>query len=186
MSRFTKYVALAAIVLFVLACNAVTQPFNQAKDIAGTAQSIATAMPIQTFQSLATQFATEIPAGTLEALPSALPSLEALATNMPNIQGFMNPTSAPVSEWKGIPVMPQATAGQEDTNSSTYTYKADATVKDAQDFYTTQLKNLGWTSSMNIPGDSNGSIQIYNKDNNILTVTVIETEGKILVILAMG
>ena len=186
MTRLTKFTLLFLLILFVLACNAVTQPFNQAKDLAGTAQSIATAMPIQTFQALATQIATEIPAGTLEALPSALPSLEALATNMPNIQGFMNPTSAPVSEWKGIPVMPQATAGQEDTNSSTYTYKADATVKDAQDYYTTQLQNLGWSSYLNMPGDANGSIQIYHKDNNILTVTIIEQEGKVLVILAMG
>jgi len=186
MTRFTKFAFLTILILFVLACNAVTQPFSQAKGIAETAQSIATAMPVQTLQSLATQMATQFPAGTLEALPSALPSLEALTTNMPNIQGFMNPTGAPVSEWKGIPVMPQATAGQEDTNSSTYTYKADATVKDAQDFYTTQLQNLGWKSSLNLPGDANGSLQVFQKDNNILTVTIIEQEGKVLVILAMG
>ena len=32
MSRRTKYISLVVLVLFVLACNAVTQPFNQAKD----------------------------------------------------------------------------------------------------------------------------------------------------------
>ncbi len=187
MSRLTKSIALVVLVLFVLACSAVTQPFNQARDLAGTAQSIATAMPIQTLQSFATQLATEIPSGTLEALPSMVPSLEALGTNMPNIQGFIDPTGAPVSEWKGIPIMSQATAGQENTDSSTYSYKADATVKDAQDFYGTQLQNLGWKSYLNMPGDSNGSIQVFQKDSSILTVTVIQqSEGKILVILAMG
>ena len=29
MSRQTKYISLTVLVLFVLACNAVTQPFNQ-------------------------------------------------------------------------------------------------------------------------------------------------------------
>jgi hypothetical protein len=187
MSRLTKFLALFILVLFVLACSTVTQPFNQAKDLAETAQSLATAMPFQTLQSLATQISTEIPSGTLEALPSMVPSLEALGTNMPDIQGFIDPTGAPVSEWKGIPVMPQATAGQENTDSSTYSYKADATVKDAQDFYGTQLKDLGWKSFMNMPGDSNGSIQVFQKDSSFLTVTAIEqSEGKILVILAMG
>ncbi len=186
MSRFTKFLALSILILFVLACNAVTQPFNQARDLAGTAQSIATAMPIQTLQSLATQISTEIPAGTIEAFPSMIPSLEALGTNMPDIQGFINPTSPPVSDWKGIPVMPQATAGQEDTNSNTYTYKADATVKEAQDFYTAELQKLGWSSYLNMPGDANGSIQIFHKDNNILTVTIVDMEGKVLVNLTLA
>jgi hypothetical protein len=187
MSRLTKSIALVVLVLFVLACNAVTQPFGQAKDLAETAQSVASAMPIQTLQSLATQIATEVPSGTLEALPSMVPSLEALGTNMPDIQGMVNPQGTPLKEWKGIPVMPQATAGQEDnTNGNTYSYKADASVKDAQDFYSTELEKLGWKTFMNLSGDTNGSIQIYQKDNNTLTVSIFEAEGKILVILAMA
>ncbi len=186
MSRLTKSIALVVLVLFVLACNAVTQPLTQkTKDMAGTA--IASALPVETLQSLATQISTEIPAGTLEALPSAIPSLEALGTNMPDIQGMVNPQGTPLKEWNGIPVMPQATAGQEDTsNGNAYSYKADASVKDAQDFYNTELEKLGWKSYMNVSGDKNGSIQIYQKDSNILTVSIFEMEGKILVILAMG
>ena len=187
MSRLTKPIALIVLVLIVLACNAVTQPFNPAQGLKETAQAFATAMPVQTLQSLATQIATELPAGTLEALPSALPSLEALGTNMPNIQGLVNPQGTPLSEWKGIPIMSQATAGQDNTtNGSAYSYKADASVKEAQDFYKTELKKLGWKSYMNMSGDANGSIQIYQKDNSILTVSIFESEGKILVILAMG
>lgn len=187
MSRRTKFISLTVLFLFVLACSTVTQPFNQAKGVAETVQAVATAMPIQTLQSLATQISTQVPAETFEAFPSAIPSLEALATNMPDIQGLIDPQGAPVSEWKGIPVMSQATAGQENTEASTYSYKADATVKEAQDFYGTQLQDLGWKTFLNMPGDANGSIQVFQKDSSILTVTIIEqSEGKILVILAMG
>jgi hypothetical protein len=186
MSRQNKLISLTVLVLFILACSTVTQPFSQAKDLAGTAQAVATAMPIQTLQSLATQISTQVPSGTLEALPSMVPSLEAFATNMPDIQGMINPQGTPVSEWKGIPVMSQATAGEENTDSTTYSYKADATVKEAQDFYGTELKNLGWTTFLNVPSDANGSIQIFQNDSSNLVVTIVEqSEGKILVILAM-
>jgi hypothetical protein len=187
MPKLIKYFALPVLLVFALSCNALTRSINKAAGgLAETAQAVVTAMPMQTLQALATQVSTEIPSGTLEALPSALPSLEALGTNMPDIQGMFDPQGTPLTDWKGIPVMPQATAGQEDTNGSTYSYRADASVKEAQDYYKTELEKLGWTSYMNMPGDANGSIQIYQKDNNILTVTIIESEGKILVILAMG
>src|SRR5512145_157412 len=95
MSRRTKYISLTVLILFLLACNAVTQPFNQARELAGTAQAIATTMPIQTLQSLATQISTQVPAGTLEALPSLVPSLEAFASQMPDIGNFFNPQGTP-------------------------------------------------------------------------------------------
>ena len=95
MSRRTKYITLTVLVLFVLACNAVTQPFNQAKDLAGTAQAIATAMPIQTLQSLATQVATQIPDGTIEAIPSMFPSLEALGTRYARYRGLFRSAGHP-------------------------------------------------------------------------------------------
>src|SRR5512138_3076674 len=83
MTRLTKILSLSILLLFILACSTVTRPFNQAKDLAETAQSFATAMPVQTLQSLATQIATQIPEGTMEAFPSMIPSLEALGTSMP-------------------------------------------------------------------------------------------------------
>ena len=186
MSRRTKFISLTVLVLFVLACSTVTQPFNQAKDLAGTAQAIATAMPIQTLQSLATQVATQIPAGTIEALPSMLPSLEALGTNMPNIEGYFDPQGTPVSEWNGIPVMPQATAGQEFKDSNTYSYKVDASVKEVQDYYKGELEKLGWTSSFNMPGNDTVAVEMFQKDSNFLTVTVTERNGTVVVLLSIA
>jgi hypothetical protein len=186
MSRLTKYLVLAVLVLFILACNAVTQPFNQARDLAETAQSIATAMPIQTLQSLATQVATHVPAGTLEALPSMIPSLEAIASQLPDFGNFLNPQGTPVSVWKEIPIMPQATAGQEFAENSTYSFKVDASIEEVQQYYKTELEKLGWKSFFNLPSDSSGSVQVFQKDSSILTITIVETDGNVVVMLSMA
>jgi hypothetical protein len=186
MSRRNKIISLTVLVLFILACNTVTQPFNQAKDLAGTAQSIASAMPIQTLQSLATQVATQVPSGTLEALPSMMPSLEALGSQIPDIGNFFNPEGTPVSEWKGIPIMTQATAGQEFAENSTYSYKVDASINDVQEFYKTELEKLGWKSFFNMPSSDSGTVQVYQKDSSILTITIVDTDGKVVVMLSMA
>jgi hypothetical protein len=186
MSRRKKFISLTVLVLFILACNTVTQPFNQAKDLAGTAQSIASAMPIQTLQSLATQVATQVPSGTLEALPSMLPSLEAIGSQIPDIGNFFNPEGTPVSEWKGIPIMTQATAGQEFAENSTYSYKVDASINDVQEFYKTELEKLGWKSFFNMPSSDSGTVQVYQKDSSILTITIVDTDGHVVVMLSMA
>jgi hypothetical protein len=171
MSRLTKFLSITILILFILACNTVTQPIQDVKDIAGTAESFATALPIETLKAIASQ----IPAGTLEALPSALP----------DIQGFFDPQGTPVSEWNGIPVMPQATAGQEFADSHTYSFKVNATVAEAQDFYKTNLVDLGWSSFFNMPGSESGGAQIFNKDNKVLTVTTVDVNGSVVVVLTM-
>ena len=186
MSRRTKFISLTVLVLFILACSTVTQPFNQARDLAETAQSIATAMPIQTLQSLATQISTRVPSGTLEALPSMMPSLEAIGSQIPDIGNFFNPQGTPVSEWKGIPIMPQATAGQEFAENSTYSYKVDASIEEVQQYYKTELDKLGWKSFFNMPSGSSGSVQVYQKDSSVLTITIVDTDGHIVVMLSMA
>jgi len=186
MTRLTKFLSLSILILFILACSTVTRPFNQTKDLAETVQSIGTAMPVQTLQSLATQIATQVPEGTIEALPSMLPSLEALGTSMPDIEGFFNPQGTPVSEWNGIPVMPQATAGQEFKDSNTYSYKVDASIQQVQDYYKTELDKLGWKSSFTMPGNDTVAVQMYEKDGSFLTVTITDVNGSVVVLLSLS
>jgi hypothetical protein len=172
MSRPTKYLTLSILILFVLACNAVTAPIKDMQNLAGTAESLATALPLETLQS----FATQIPVETLQALPSA----------MPDFEGYFNPEGTPVSDWNGIPIMPQATAGEEFKDTSTYSFKVNATVKEAQDFYNTQLTNLGWSSSFSMPGNDTVAVQLYQKDDSLLTVTITDVNGTVVVVLTMG
>lgn len=179
MSRFTKYLILILVLLFILACNAVTQPIEDVQNLAGTAESFATSMPLETLQAAASQ----IPVETLQALPSALPTVEALSTNLADLGDMFNPQGTPVSEWNGIPVMPQATSGQEFADTGTYSFKANATVAEAQNYYNDQLPALGWTSLFNSPAENNGTVQVFQKDENFLTVTIMDVEGQTLVLL---
>ncbi|HXD12137.1 MAG TPA: hypothetical protein VN653_18860 [Anaerolineales bacterium] len=172
MSRLTKFLLVFVLIVFILACNTVTKPFNDAQNVVETAQSFATAMPLETLQS----FATNMPVETLQSISSAIP----------NFGDMFNPQGEPVSEWNGIPIMSQATAGQEFTDSKTYSFKANASVKEASDFYTDTLVKLGWSSTMSLPGDNNSAVLVYSKGSNFLTVTITAQGDATLVLLTMA
>ena len=183
MSRFNKFLSLSILIVFILACNTVTRPIEDAQNLAGTAQSFASALPVETLQAIASQ----IPVETLQALPSAAPTLEALASQLPPIGDMLNPQGTPVSEWNGIPVMSQATAGQEFADTNTYSFKVDATVKDAEDFYKAELPDLGWNASpFTMPSSDDVAVLVYQKATNVLTVTITNTNGNVVVMLTMA
>jgi hypothetical protein len=159
MSRIQRMCFISVLILASLACGLITNPINDAKNIASTAEAVATSMPIQ----------------TLEALPSA----------MPDVGQYINPTGAPVSQWNDIPVMPQATAGQE-FNKNTYSFKASGvTEADVQTFYNDKLKAAGWTSPFSAQGGSNGGIMLFTKDSSVLSITVTPVDQDLVVLLIM-
>jgi hypothetical protein len=172
MSRLSKFLLLLTLIVFILACNTVTQPVRDAREAVETVQSFATSMPLETIQA----FATNMPVETLQSISSAIP----------DFGDMFNPQGEPVSEWNGIPVMPQATAGQEFADSNTYSFKADATVKDATDFYDAEMDKLGWSSTFNLPGDENGAALVFSKDSHIATITITSSDGSIVVILTFA
>lgn len=182
MSRFNKFLSLAILILFILACNTVTGPISDAQNLAGTAQSFASALPMATLQALAS----EIPVETLQALPSAAPTIEAIASQLPDFNSYLDPHGEPVSAWNDIPVMSQATAGQEFTDTNTYSFRVDATVEDAENFYKDELPKLGWNA---LPFGSTSTdtmaFMVYQKENNILNVTVNNINGDVTVILTL-
>jgi hypothetical protein len=159
MSRIYKFILISVLIAASLACGLITNPINDAQNLASTAQAIATSMPIQT--------------------------LQAIGTSMPDVNQYLNPTGAPVSEWNTIPVMPQATAGQE-FNKNTYSYKASGiTEADVQSFYNDKLKALGWTSPFSAQGGSTGGIMLFTKDSSVLSITVTTVDQNTVVLLLM-
>lgn len=115
-------------------------------------------------------------AATAEAFASAMPS------QIPDVTGFMNPQGEPVAEWNGIPIMTQASAGQE-FNASTYSYKARITAADAVLFYKEKLTALGWTQPFDVPSGSNMAVLIFQKESSFLTITVAPAEDEFVVVL---
>ena len=110
------------------------------------AQSIA---PTETLQTTATMIASDTPTAVIEASDTPAPSATAspsetpnslgvslppMFSNLNNISQYFNPSGQPVKSWNDIPIMPQATAGQ-DWNNGVYSYKANATLNQAVAFY---------------------------------------------------
>lgn len=184
MSRLNKILSITLLVLFILACDFVTQPIDEVQNVAGTAQSIASSLPMETLQALASQVASQVPVETLQALPSAVPTLEALASAMPEFGNFFNPQGTPVAVWKEIPIMPQATAGQE-FDGNTYSFKVNVTSKEVQDFYGAELPKLGW-QALSMPSQGDAMLMVFSKESNILTVTIAPTDNEIVVLLVLA
>ena len=157
MSRIFRFTLLSILVLFTFACGLITNPLNQAKGLASTAEAMATANPVS--------------ASTLEALPSS----------MPEVGQYLNPTGKPVSNWNDIPIITQATAGQE-FDKNTYSFKATASATDVQTFYSDQLKTLGWSSSFSAQGGGQGGVMFFTKGTSVLSIT-ITSSGKDVVVL---
>jgi len=170
------------VVLFVLACNFVTQPISDVQNLAQTAQALGTVIPIETLQALPSAIASIIPAETLQALPSAAPTFEALATQFGNM---FDPQGTPVQEWNGLPIMPQATAGQQFSANNSYSCRANGTTADVQNFYTQQLTSLGWSQPFNFPIEAEGGIMTFQKDSSTLVITMTSSDGSVVVLLTL-
>ena len=158
---------------------------NDAQNLSQTAQAVASSLPIETLQAAASQIASAIPAETLQALPSAVPTLEALASALPDFGNMFNPQGTPVQDWRGIPILPEATAGQEFSENNTYSFKANVTAKDIQDFYNEKLAALGWSQPFSLPIESEGGLMVFRKDNNSLAITITPSEGSVVVLLVL-
>ena len=157
MSKASRYIILPLLLAASLACGLITTPISEAKNIASTAEAYATTNPLQ----------------TLEALPSA----------MPDVSQYTNPVGTPVSQWNDIPIMPQAAAGQE-FSDSVYSFRVDASVDDVQAFYKDGLTTLGWKQDLSAQGGANGGLMFFTKDTNLLTITITQAdEGGLVVVL---
>lgn len=185
MSRLSKFLTLTVLIVFLLACNFITQPLNDAQNLAQTAQALGTVIPIETLQALpsamptiealASAIASAIPQETLEALPSALP----------DFGNMFDPQGTPVQEWRGIPIPPEAIAGQEFSENNTYSFKANVTAKEIQDFYDEKLTPLGWSQPFSLPIESEGGLMVFRKDQSSLAITITPTEGTVVVLLVL-
>lgn len=168
MSRSNKLMLIVVLIVFTLACNAITQPIQDAQEAVDDVQEFAT-------------FAT-----TIEAMATMLPGEGTpfmVMTEVSGVANLFNPQGEPVAEWNGIPVMPQATAGQE-FDAQNYSFKYTGEVKEAADFYADALGNAGW-SPMVTTSDPQGAVLVYSQGDKFLTITVSPVNGEVIVILSV-
>ena len=151
MRRVYQVMLWTILIATVLACGLISNPLSGAKDIASTA----------------------------EAMASAIPS------GLPDVSKYLNPQGTPVSEWNAIPVMTQATAGQE-FSKTTYSYRVSGVAaQDVQAFYNDKLKAAGWSSPFSMQGGSTGGVMLFTKESQVLSITITPSDKDLIVLLVL-
>lgn len=162
MPRSSRLFVVTIVIVFLLACNFLAQPFQGGNDPTETPQSaIRDTPPVNTDEDLATN-----PPGAEDV---DTPSAE----DIEHVGSMLDPQGTPVTEWKGIPVMPQATAGQEFAKDNTYSFKVKGTVEEVYDFYKEKLTALGWKELYPKPIEGDSANIVFTKGSNTLSVTVV-------------
>lgn len=163
MPRFSWMPQVMALLLMGMACSLFTAPISGAQNLTSTAEALAM------------------------TLPSGIPEIEGMPDipGMPDVSEFLNPSGAPASEWKSIPLMPEASAGQE-FNPSTYSFRAPGiTGTEVEEFYDARLEPLGWSLTVRTNAGRAGSYMLFTKGTSALGIMVTESEGDIVVLLIM-
>jgi hypothetical protein len=179
MPRFAIITSTVCASLLILACGLTSVPVPAVQNLLSTAQAVATTIP-----STADAAATSIPE-TLQAVATSIPSGVPGIPSFPDVGAYLNPTGTPATEWNGIPIMPQALSGQE-FNKGTYAYKLPLMAQaEIESFYDQKLSSAGWKSEFTASTGAHGGILVFNKDSQVLTVTVTTQDQDLLVLLIL-
>ena len=103
---------------------------------------------------------TPIPDSTATALELTYETLTSKTTS------DFNSTGKPLADWNGIPIMPEAIAGEQ-TGKDMYTFKIPVNSGTIESYYRDKLKSLGWSLA-----DSRWQGMQFTKDKRVLLVTL--------------
>lgn len=130
--------------------------------------------------------ATSLPTATPTPLPTLTPTIKPTETPLPptetaSIAVLPRPTGKPVSSWNGIPVMPEAIAGNGDSQSYTYIVKASqyTIVK----YYTVAMAKLGWNMFATGQGSAGALMLLFMKGSTAMSISIIPQPDDLMYIL---
>jgi hypothetical protein len=103
---------------------------------------------------------TRIPDATAASLALTYETLASKTTS------DFSSTDKPLTDWNGIPIMPEAIAGQQAYNG-TYTFKIPVDSGTIESYYSNKLKSLGWNLA-----DSRWQGMKFTRDKSVLLVTL--------------
>ena len=141
------------------------------------AQPAPTVVP--TFGVLSTAIATK----AVAISPSA--TLAESASPMPEPGDVLDPQGTPLQEWREIPILPEAVAGQESSADNSYSFRANVSPQEVGDFYEEELTELGWTQPFDHSFGVDGGNMTFRKVGSSLTITVVPAEGSVVVLLVL-
>ncbi len=138
--------------------------------------------PAPTEIPLPQQVVTLPPTQTVTASAPTYTSTPEQPTPTPDVIAAMLPSGIPDQEWNGIPIMPAAIHGEGDAQGYTFTVQSDT--QSIQQFYQTELANLGYDLFATGESDENKPVLLmFMKDSSIVTVSVFAHEDLMLVLI---
>jgi hypothetical protein len=104
-----------------------------------------------------------------------------------SISQYFNPIGTPLASWHGVPIMPQATAGQE-FKTDIYSFIATATLNTAAQYYNQQVgtQNLTCftaTSSAGTGSNADHSINIVCQGVTIVVTSFDNDTSHVIVVI---
>jgi len=204
MIRVRKSLLVVLFVTSTLACNLAgsTLPASpqgpvppQAPPPAATSQQ-QPSLPVPSATQPPTPTETATPAPTDTSVPPTLdPASATMAAMMGSmgsigsIAAYFQPVGTPVKVWHNVPIMPQATAGQE-FNPRIYSYVAAATLDQAHQYYGSRASALGFVMGPGTGTSGSGSGASHNVDFVSYNLTIILTSfdndtGHVIVVLSV-
>jgi hypothetical protein len=152
---------LMALVLGALACSNFMQPTP-------------TPIPTPTF----TITASPVPTATATQIPTktVLPP-----TETQDVISALVPVGEPESEWHGIPIMPDAIAGEGEAGG--YRFTTQASPDEIQEYYERELRRLGWTLLGSGQGGTGAVVMIFTGNDGTLSVSIFEHEDEFIVMI---
>ena len=125
------------------------------------------------------------PEETEQVLLSPVSTLEVKDSPMPSSADVLNPQGKPVQDWRGIPIMLEAIAGQEFTASNAYSFRVDATARDVQAFYDERMTQLGWSQPFDSSLNENSGTMTFRKERRSLAITLTSSGDFVVVLLVL-
>ncbi len=159
MKTIRQALMFAVLLLALLACKALIPDPTQTPAPLPTEPPASTSTPEPTLAVAET-----LPAETL-----APPTEDSSESNLPI------PSGKPVADWKGIPVMPSATAGGGDNQS--YAFLVNASVDQVQNYYQEEMGKLGWSLLTSGQGSTQAMIVMFMKGSETVSIMIIPQSG---------
>lgn len=208
MSNFYRFMLVGIFILITIACNlapqaipptATAMPPSNTPVFTASAAPSSTPVPSETMEPTATTSATETPAPASATANAAVAlqtmmvgTLSAQFGSSAHLSGFLiffsNPIGTPVDSWHDIPIMKEATAGQE-FQADIYSYKAAATLKQATDFYTKASAASNWSCFPPATGSAGTGTQANHQSTflcgplNIIIASFDDAPDEVLVVI---
>jgi hypothetical protein len=209
---FLNFILLVILVSLITACSSVQVQIPVPTDTPPPATSTQTVLPTATVEETPTlaqsltptplpmptfpleltqtpgifQTATSYAATATQDYLNNLSSIGSMA-DLLSIGQYFNPVGAPLTSWNSVPIMPQATAGQE-FKADIYSFRASVNLNTASQFYKSEAGKQNWvcftaTSSAGIGANADHSVNMLCQGTNIVITSFDNNPSQVIVVI---